>query len=248
VNRIIQILAVLLLGSSTLSAQIALERSRLLASSTASNQAQTESTQGFSEVKDSPIGSAGFKKPWKAFLMSFVIPGAGEHYVGSQIKSRVFLLSEIGFWSALVSFRHLGKWREDDFKMQAVRAAGADVNGKDDRYFDVLGFYGSREDYNKVGRVYDPERPYYSDTKAYFWRWESDAARQKYRSLKNDSRSYYRDANFALGLIVANHLLSAMDAYWSAKRFNRGKEAGFSGVDLRLLPDRGWQVSIGARF
>ena len=82
----------------------------------------------------------------------------------------------------------------------------------------------------------------------HFWNWESTDARMKYRSLKNDSKSYYRDANFSLGLILANHLISAADAYWSAKRFNRHVESGFSGVDIKLLPEGGWQVDLSARF
>jgi len=177
-----------------------------------------------------------------------VLPGTGEHYAGAGLKSKVFFISEVGLWSALISFRHLGNWRKDDYRLQAATAAGADVNGKDDRYFDVLSFYDSREDYNKIAGVYDHTRVYYPDTKSYFWKWESTDARMKYRNLKNDSKSYYRKANFSLGLILANHLISAADAYWSAKRYNRHMESGFSGVDVKLLPEGGWQVNLSARF
>lgn len=247
-RQIIGILTVILFGSSSLSAQIVLERSQLLSSSTQSLQSGKEPGRGFTELQDSSRGHLDFKKPDQAFLMSLIVPGAGERYVGSHLKSKLFFFSEIGLWSTLLSFRHLGKWRENDFKLLAATAAGADVSGKDDHYFDMLGFYDSREQYNKIGGVYEHTRPYYPDTKSYFWRWESAEARQKYRSLKNDSKSYFRNANFALALIITNHLLSAVDAYWSATRSNRHIESGFSGVNLELLPEGGWQVQLSARF
>ncbi len=211
-------------------------------------QYQVENGAGFTEVQEQRAGDQIRKSPWRAFLMSLVVPGTGEQYTGSITKSRIFMLAEVGGWASFISFKHLGKWRNDDFKILAAREAGADVNGKDDRYFDVLGFYSSREEYNKIGGAFDPVRPYYPDTEAYFWNWSSERARERYRDLKNDSKSYYRNADFALGFIIANHFLSAVDAFWSARRHNRGIESGFSGVDLKMLEDGGWQLTLNARF
>jgi hypothetical protein len=244
-RKIVIVIGLLAFASVGARAEIMLPPSQLSSSVIAQSDPQTPAS-GFSEVQQGK--ERIFKNPWRAFLMSAVLPGTGEHYAGAGLKSKVFLVSEVGLWSALISFRHLGNWRKDDYRLQAATAAGADVAGKDDRYFDVLGFYDSREDYDKVAGVYDHTRVYYPDIKSYFWKWESTDARMKYRSLKNDSKSYYRNANFSLGLILANHLISAADAYWSAKRFNRHVESGFSGIDLRLLPEGGWQVNLSARF
>jgi hypothetical protein len=211
-------------------------------------QYQVENGSGFTEVQSHRPGDQLRKSPWRAFLMSLVLPGTGEQYTGSILKSRAFMFAEIGGWASFISFKHLGKWRKDDFKLLAAREAGADVNGKDDRFFDVLGFYSNREDYNKVAGAFDPSRPYYPDTEAYFWNWSSADARERYRNLKNDSKSYYRNSDFALGFILANHFLSAIDAFWSARRHNRGIESGFSGVDLKMLGDGGWQLTVNARF
>jgi hypothetical protein len=244
-KRIIITIGLLAFAFAEVHAQIVLPPSEFSSPVIAQSDPQKPAS-GFSEVQQAKERT--FKNPWRAFLMSAVLPGTGEHYAGAGLKSKVFFISEVGLWSALISFRHLGNWRKDDYQLQAAIAAGADVDGKDDRYFDVLGFYDSREDYNKVAGAYDHSRVYYPDTKDYFWKWESTDARMKYRDLKNDSKSYYRKANFSLGLILANHLISAADAYWSAKRFNRHVESGFSGVDLKLLPEGGWQVSLSARF
>lgn len=211
-------------------------------------QYQVEKGSGFSEVQNQRTAENIRKRPWQAFLMSLILPGTGEQYTGSIVKSRAFMIAEVGGWASLLSFKHLGKWRKDDYQLLAAREAGADVNGKDDRYFDVLGFYGSREEYNKVGGAFDPSRPYYPDTPEYDWNWSSKAARERYRDLKNDSKSYYRDADFALGFILVNHFLSAVDAFWSARRHNRGIESGFSGIDVRMREEGGWQLTLNARF
>jgi hypothetical protein len=244
-REIVTAIVLLAFAGTAVQAEIVLPATQLTPTTIAQSDPQKPASR-FSEVQQPKERT--FKNPWQAFLMSAVLPGAGEHYAEAGLKSKVFFVSEIGLWSALISFRHLGNWRKADYQLQAATAAGADIAGKDDRYFDVLGFYDSREDYNKIAGVYDHTRAYYPDTKPYFWKWESTDARMKYRDLKNDSKSYYRKANFSLGLILANHLISAADAYWSAKRYNRHVESGFSGVDLQLLPEGGWHVNLSARF
>lgn len=230
------------------SAQVNLSQSQLASRQVPTIQYQVEQNSGFSEVKDPRSGDHLRKSPGKAFLMSLIVPGAGEYYTGSGLKSRIFMIAELGGWASLVSFRHLGNWRKDDYRLLAAQEAGASVEGKDDRFFDVLGFYTNREEYNKVAGVYDNTREYYPDTQAYFWNWSSPEARERYRNLKNDSKSYYRNANFAVGFLIANHVLSAVDAYWSAKRHNRGIESGFSGVELERVGGDGWMLTLNARF
>lgn len=241
------IVAGLLLASAA-TAETKLPASQFASSQKPTIQYQVENGAGYTEVRDDKAGDNLRKRPWQAFMMSLVIPGTGEQYTGSIVKSRVFMAAELGGWVSLISFKHLGKWRQDDYRLLAATEAGAQVDGKDDRYFDVVGFYDSREEYNKVGGAFDPERPYYPDTDEYFWNWSSEAARKRYRDLKNDSKSYYRNSDFALGFILANHFLSAVDAFWSARRHNRGIESGFSGVDLKMLDDGGWQLTLNARF
>ncbi len=244
-SRKLGILAIILGLAVSAQAEISLEPSALALSPQPTIQYQVEQGSGFSEVKQEREKIR--KRPWQAFLMSLVVPGTGELYAGAVVKSRIFMAAEIGGLASLISFRHLGQWREDDYRNYAAREAGADVEGKDERFFDVLGFYSSREEYNKVGGAFDPAREYYPDTEAYFWRWSSADARNRYRDLKNDSKSFYRNADFALGFLIANHVLSAVDAYWSVKRHNRGIESGFSGIELEPRED-GWQITLHGRF
>jgi len=44
---------------------------------------------------------------------------------------------------------------------------------------------------------------------------------QTYRSMRNRSNDYYANADNMLKVILLNHLISALDAAWSAKQYNR---------------------------
>ncbi|MFH2055889.1 MAG: DUF5683 domain-containing protein [bacterium] len=188
------------------------------------------------------------KSPWRALGSSLLIPGWGQHYIGSDLKSKVFFGAEVGFLGALAVFRHEGAWREDDYRLLAQLEAGADLTDKDERFYDVVGFYESREDYNKLGGVYNRGQEYYPDNSFYFWKWNSEAAQLRYRDLKNQSKTYYRNSDFVLGLLIANHVVSAVDAFFGAKRHNRRINSGFWGVDLRVPETGGFLVTVRAGF
>lgn len=207
-----------------------------------------EDSSSFSEVKRPDVVDVQPKDPWRAFGSSLLIPGWGQRYIDSGFKSKIFFSAEVGAWAALLVFRREGAWREDDYRLLAQVEAGADLTDKDEHYFDVLGFYDNREEYNKLGGVYNRDQQYFPDNTFYFWKWSSAAARTQYRTLKNDSKSYYRKANFALGVLIANHVLSAVDAYFGAKRHNRHVSSGFWGVDMQVPENGGFLLTVRAGF
>lgn len=216
---------------------IDLPRSRLLLPASVTLAQQDKDQPSFSEISIRKPGDKVRKNPWRAFGYSLLLPGGGQYYVGSGLKAKIFFGLEVGLWSAFGAFREEGAWRSDDYKLLAEAKAGADLTDKKDEFYDMLGFYDSREEYNKLAGVYSRTRQYYPDNAFYFWKWNSQASRMRYRDLKNQSRSYYRKANFTLGIIAANHLVSAVDALLAARRHNRGIESGFSGLQMHMSDD-----------
>jgi hypothetical protein len=81
----------------------------------------------------------------------------------------------------------------------------------------------------------------------YLWDWTGkDAALQQYRHLIDRSDQRFREASAALGAVLANHVLSAIDAYLSAR--------GRTETGLRVAPEASaggvrWTVSarLGSR-
>jgi hypothetical protein len=226
---------------------IDLPRSRLLMPAGVTLAQQEKDQPSFTEVQRH-AGERVRKSPWRAFGYSMLLPGGGQYYVGSGLKAKIFFGLEVGLWSAFGAFRSEGAWRADDYKLLAEAKAGADLTDKNDEFYDMLGFYESREEYNKLAGVYNRSRQYYPDDTFYFWKWDSEASRLRYRDIKNQSRSYYRKANFTLGLIAANHLISAVDAFLAARRHNRGIESGFSGLQMYMTGDGDVLLTINLRI
>jgi hypothetical protein len=174
---------------------------------------------------NSDSGSAkivtGRKSVWKAGLLSALVPGAGEYYVGSRHKARYFFAAEALTWIGFASFKIYAGWKEDDYINLAATRANAQLEGKSDAFHDFVGFYNSIDDYNTAGRIIEPDRPYLPDTPENHWRWESQEDRLDYRQLKNRSREADRRADFMIGVAVVTRLISIVDAIRDAGRVNR---------------------------
>ncbi len=157
----------------------------------------------------------------KAGLFSAVLPGLGEYYVGDKNKARYYFSVEAVSWLGYIAFKTYSNMKKDDLINFAASNAGASLEGKNDNFLDMVGFYVSIDDYNSFGRVFDTDRPYFEDNTQNHWRWQSFSDQSAYRSLKNRSREAKRKSEFMIGLIVLNRIVSVIDAIRSSKDANR---------------------------
>ena len=173
-------------------------------------------------------GTGGPKAVWKAGLLSAMIPGAGEFYLGNKAKARYFFAAEALTWVGFIAFRTYGSWKKDDYIEYAARYADAQIEDKDDKFHDLVGFYSSIYEYNTLGRVGDPDREYLEDTPENHWLWDSSEDQATYRSLKTSSKDAYNRANFALGLAAVTRIISVIDAVRDARKQERRLDNEFS--------------------
>jgi hypothetical protein len=179
-------------------------------------------------------GSSGGKKSLlQAGLWSALVPGGGEFYLGHKHKARYFFATEALTWVGYISFRTWGHWKKNDYVRFADQEAGAHLDGKSDEFADFVGFYTDITDYNTLGRVSDPERPYLYDTPDNHWRWQSTADQMNYRTIKNQSREAYRRAKFMIGIAVISRIVSIVDAVLLTRRANQADESVFSERDVK---------------
>ncbi len=182
--------------------------------------------------------SVEYKSPSRAALYSLLLPGLGEVYVGEYpTRAAAFLAAELGIWSTFAFYRKLGEWKEDDYTELAIANAGIDPSGKSEFFYDMIGFYENRDEYNKVSRVYTRTNPFFPENPSWDWQWKSEDDRANYRDVKNGSKTAFRNANFALGVAALNRAVSMVFAWRSAKGHNRGIADEFSGFDLEFRPD-----------
>ena len=156
--------------------------------------------------------------PGRALLMSFAIPGWGQHALGHRRSSAFFLATEALLWLSAGTFSTLSGWKENDYRLYAVTHAGVKPEGKDKQFFVNVGNYDSLEDYNQAKLRGRNLRDYYRDRDAYFWQWDSPANRMFYENLRVTSDRYANRAELMLGGVLANHLISGLHALWLARR------------------------------
>ena len=171
---------------------------------------------------------SSYRAPWKSGALSLLLPGAGQLYNHRSTKAKVFLGVEAAFWVSFVSFRTYANWREEDFINFAAQNAGADLRDKDKEFQDWVGFYDDIYQYNTAGRIIAPERPYLVDNAENHWQWVNQGDKATYRHIKNRAREADKRADLTLGLLIANRLISAIDAFRDAIRDKRQSPEEFS--------------------
>jgi hypothetical protein len=206
------------------------------------NSIEFETTNKPNDTTKSPAQSdpsAGQRKSLgKAILYSALLPGAGEWYVGHKTKAKYFMAAEAGIWIGFTSFVIYKNWKREDMIQYANQHANAQLEGRDDEFLDLVGFYESIDEYNTLGRATDPQRPFLADTPENHWRWDSEGSIEAFKYIKNSYRESKRRSQFMLGLAVVNRVISIVDAIRDVKRHNAGigqEKSEFSKADSYKL-------------
>ncbi len=144
-------------------------------------------------------------------LSSLILPGWGERRLGEKTRGTIFTSAEAVLWLGYIGLTAYSNWREQDFKSFAARYANVEPSGKPGQFWVDIGSFDNVRTFNET-RLRDrrKDRVYY-DTQAYWWDWPSYEIRVKYDKMRIQSRAASRDATFALGAVLVNHLLSALD-------------------------------------
>lgn len=167
------------------------------------------------------------KSALKAGALSLIIPGAGAYYLGGKSRAAAFFGTEAVIWGGYFAFHTWGKWKEDDYKSFAAGHAGANVSGKDDKFFERMQFYVSRDWFNEIeGERFGGAYPY---TDYYYWHWDSEQSRQTFRRIRNDSKAAFRNATFMIGVALLNRVVSCVDAIRMARKLRKAEDVELYG-------------------
>ncbi|MDZ7288686.1 MAG: hypothetical protein ONB44_03490 [candidate division KSB1 bacterium] len=169
-----------------------------------------------------------------AFIRSLVIPGWGQRRAGAKTAARNFFVAEVILWSGFTAFEVYGNWVKSDYKLFASTHAGAAVAGKDDQFFVDMGNFISVDEFNQnrlrrrdVEGLYDPVK--------YFWRWDSDANRQRFFNMRKRSDKYFSRAELIVAGVIANHLISGIHASWVAHKKSSEKNEQRGELNVPLI-------------
>jgi hypothetical protein len=192
--------------------------------------ARQNSHEPLSRVNLIQVNAESEKSVLKAVALSLLLPGMGELYADGFESGKYFLIAETGLWLTYTGFEAYGHWLQNDARSFAARHASVTVDGKDDQFFIDIGNFLNVYEYNeKKLRDRDPAR-LYNPNGPYFWQWDTDASRARFRDLRVKSDNVLNNVRFVVGAIIVNHIASAINAARLASRWNRE------------LSKNGWQI------
>ncbi len=190
-----------------------------------------------------------YKLPKRALLFSALIPGAGELYTKSYLKAATFFLIEVGAWTFFGIYNKKGNEKQDEFEafadekwnplkwynwyvnidsstMERFTHAGHMVElldplikGEGDpiktqQYYEMIGKYAEFV----VGWEGTSNDLTYDELMQY--RQNETQIADDYMKMRAKSNDLFEKAMTGTTIAMLNHLLSAIDAAWTAKRHN----------------------------
>jgi hypothetical protein len=190
---------------------------------------QNPSLEVINFIQDTPQK----KKPILGILYSLLLPGMGELYAESYSSGKYFTIAEGALWGVFIGMNTYADWQQDRYKSFAVSKASITTDGKDDEYYGIISRYSDIEEYNNekaldrdFGEMYNSNR--------YFWKWNAEEDREKYRSLWLSSEQTINDIRFVVGAMLLNRLASAINAVRLVAAYNK-----------RIEEEVSWNISVG---
>lgn len=176
------------------------------------------------------------KKAFVAICYSLLLPGMGEWYADNLNSGKYYLMAEGGIWLTYASVHAYGTWMQSDARTFARTHAGFSPDAKDDQFYVNVGNFSNVYDYNEkklrdrdLDKVYDPSA-------GYVWNWDSEASRQRFRSLRVSSDGVITNSGFIIAAAVVNRIVSAINAARCVRQYNKAVEEGIGmwQIDSRL--------------
>ncbi|RMH73680.1 MAG: hypothetical protein D6675_02070 [Gemmatimonadetes bacterium] len=171
-----------------------------------------------------------------AMVMSAILPGWGQLYLGSRRHAVFFFGTETAVWSARTWFKTRQHWREDEYKLFAAVHAGVDPAGKSSDYWSNLQDYYTSDDYNEAQRRdarLSDSAPDHLYSEAEGWMWASKEKWYTYDRLKDEAWKNERWAGYMIGAALINRLLAVVDV----ARLARHRREATSELHLHLNED-----------
>jgi hypothetical protein len=189
------------------------------------------------------------KSTRQAIARSALLPGLGQRYAGHPDRAKIYFAAEAVIWTTFAIFRVQGDEGYDRYVEYAQLNGGAPP-GEDSDYYEHIGMWNSLEEWHDIvrrdARATYPDDPaaqeqYFQKFKRYdesqYWAWPNEDVQLRYRQLRSDSESDYRDARLAVGAAILNRLVSMADALALTRQYNRNLRSEGVRLELRIAPE-----------
>ena len=189
------------------------------------------------------------KSPNEAFLYSLVIPGMGQLYTGAK-HGYLYTAAEVGFLATYFILHNSAANTRDDYR-DVVRQHVIFIGAGSFEDWDLIEDFEHATQYETWNHDYDSEATRKRTGK---WYWEDlnpdlkdenhrvleeRGLGSKYRldafDLRQKANDTFERSKFFLGLAILNHVISAVEARITTKRFNTRLQSPISQTRTRTF-------------
>lgn len=160
------------------------------------------------------------KSPALGVLYSLLLPGMGELYANRYDSGQYFTIADGVLWGVFAGFGIYGSWQEKNYKSFAETKAGVVLSGKDADYYANIGNYLNIDEYNAAMDLQGNFNKVYNAA-THYWKWESNDQRREYRSMWTSSEQAFNNERFAIGALILNRVISAINAVRLVNAYNK---------------------------
>lgn len=172
----------------------------------------------------------------KAILLSLLVPGLGEAYIGQWGRGKYLAATEVLLWGTHFGTGIYGDWLSDDSRAFAASHAGVNLAGvKPQDYYAIIGKWDSIYEFNESQRRFVGPTGDFAINDETVWEWDSGKNRKRYDNMRVSSDRAGKASNFILFGIALNHVASALHTRWLMHRMEKRTETGIlDSMDLRF--------------
>ncbi len=200
--------------------------------------AYANQNNGLSPEKSTHGGKAG------NIFLSLVLPGAGEWASGHKGAAKVFFGAEAVLWLSYWGSQSYVGILQDDLESFAALHAGVNSAGKDDQFWIDVGIANNLANFNNNRLLERDIEATYADTPENQWQWDSEDNRREYVGKRFKRLDWKRRSSGIIGVIVLNHIVSAIDVIRLIRKDRSPSQARRSMMQIKYANN----INIGETY
>ena len=166
-------------------------------------------------------------------LKSVILPGWGELALENKKKSNQFFIQEATICLTYLGLNHIASSYESDYKAFATLHAGVNMMDKPYQYSVDIGDYNTYEEFIEAKQRNRQPEQIWPEGYGYEWSWDSEDNRNEYDQMRIVSGIAKKYSKFAVGAMIANRIVSAIDVLY-LQNLNSRYKVGSSISKLEL--------------
>ncbi len=154
---------------------------------------------------------------------SFILPGWGELDLKNEKRSKQFFIQEASIWLSFFGLKYVSNTYESSYKAFAALHASTDLENKPFQYRVDIGDYNTYDEFIDSKRRNRQTDLIWPENLGYEWQWDSESNRKEYDDMRIISGIAKKYSKFAIGAMIANRIISAIDVLYIQNVQNRAK-------------------------